>query len=113
VAVEPDRSHLRLPAQGGATRKPSGKTGKAARAHVPIASASGVAPRGGRGVYGVGQAREQTSRVSARGLVRVRLQHAHRPRARSGRADRSWAARVAAGRAGGHTCGWWVGIPGL
>ena len=31
----------------------------------------------------------------------MRLQHAHRPRARSGRADRSCAACVAAGRAGG------------
>jgi hypothetical protein len=61
--------------------------------------------------YGVGQARERTSR--ARGLVRVRVQHAHRPRARSGRADRSCAACVAAGRSGGRTCGWWVGILGL
>jgi len=94
---------------GEATRKPSAKQARRrARSHVPMASASCVAPGGGRRVHGLGQARERTSR--ARGLVRVRVQHAHRPRARSGRADRSCAACVAAGRAGGHTCGWWVSL---
>ena len=65
------------------------KTGEAARSHVTMASASCIALAsrlGGRGVYVVGQARERASHT--RGLVRVRLQHAHRPRARSGRADR-------------------------
>jgi len=92
----------------GSNAQAVSKTGEAARSQVPMAIASGVAPRGGRGVYGVGQARERTSR--ARGLVRVRLQHAHRPRARSGRADRGCAACVTAGRAGGHTCGWLVSL---
>ena len=52
-------------------------------------------------------------RARARGLVRVHVHHAQQPRAHSGRADRSCAACVIAGRAGGRTCGWWVGIPGL
>jgi len=111
VAVEPDLSQLRLPAPGEqrASRQQNRRGGALARTcRWPAQVASRL---GGRGVYGVGQARERTSR--ARGLVRVRVQHAHRPRARSGRADRSCAACVAAGRAGGHTCGWWVGIPGL
>ncbi len=92
----------------GSNAQAVSKTGEAARLQVPMAIASGVAPRGGRGVHGVGQARERTSR--ARGLVRVRVQHAHRPGARSGRADRSCAACVAAGRAGGHTCGGLVSL---
>jgi len=115
VAVEPDLSQLRLPAPGKqrASRQQNRRGGALARSHVPMASASGVAPRGGRGVYGVGQARERTSR--ARDLVRVRLQHAHRPRARaqrSGRADRKLR-RMRGGRPvwGAHL--WWVGVFGL
>ena len=46
--------------------------------------------------------------------ARVHLQHVHRSRAqRQGRPKAARAACVAASRAGGHTCGWWVGVPGL
>ena len=44
----------------------------------------------------------------------VHLQHVHRSRAkRQCRPKAARAACVAASRAGGHTCGWWVGVPGL
>jgi len=116
VAVEPDLSQLRLPAPGKqrASRQQNRRGGALARSHVPMASASGVAPRGGRGVYGVGQARERTSR--ARDLVRVRLQRARACSMRTGLAraaagpTESCAACVAAGRAGGHTYGWLVSL---
>ena len=47
----------------GSNAQAVSKTGEAAPSYLPMASASGVAPRGGRGVYGVGQARERTSRA--------------------------------------------------
>ena len=96
----------------GSNAQAVSKTGEAARSHVPMGSASCVARRParlGRHVVGAGAGAD-----GAR--ARVHLQHAHRSRARvrCGRADRKLrAACVAAGRAGGHTCGWWVGVPGL
>jgi len=47
VAVEPDRTQLRLPAPGEqrASRQQNRRGGARARSHVPMASASGVAPR--------------------------------------------------------------------
>jgi hypothetical protein len=84
VAVVPDRSQPRLPAPGKqrASRQRNKRGGALARTcRWPAQVASRL---GGRGVYGVGQARERTSR--ARGLVRVHVQHAQRPRAqRQGR----------------------------
>ena len=92
---------------GGATRKPSAKQARGGALARTCRWPAQVALRsGGRGVFRVGQARERSSR--ARGLVRV--QHAHRPRARSGRADRSCAACVAAGRAGTHVDGGLVSL---
>ena len=96
----------------GSNAQAVSKTGEAARSHVPMGSASCVARRPARlGTHVVGAG------AGADGArARVHLQHAHRSRARvrCGRADRKLrAACVAAGRAGGHTCGWWVGVPGL
>ena len=66
MAVEPDRSQLRLPAQGGATRKPSAKQARRRTLARTCQLPARVALRlGGRGVYGVGQARERTSRAAA------------------------------------------------
>ena len=97
----------------GSNAQAVSKIGEAARSHVPMASASCIAPRRARRSTELGKElgrRGSGHRARAGGLLCVRLQHAHRPRARSGRADRSCAACVVAGRAVGGTPGWWVGI---
>ena len=72
VAVEPDCTQPRLPAPGSNAQAFS-KTGEAARSHVPMARASGIAPRQARlGERGVGQARKRTARVRTHGLAHVR-----------------------------------------
>jgi len=99
VAVVPDRSQPRLPAPGKqrASRQQNKRGG--AFAHEPMASASCIAPRRARSLRSRAGAGADIAR--ARGFVRVHVQHAQRLRARSGRADRSCAACVIAGRAGG------------
>ena len=60
------------------------KTGAAARSHVPMASASCIAPRRARSLRSRAGAGADIAR--ARGLVHVHVQHAQRPRAqRQGR----------------------------
>ena len=86
LPVVAEMSRLQLPSspaarscgclhRGSSTQAVS-KTGEAAHSHVPMASASGITPRRARSLRsraGVG-----ADIARARGLVRVRLQHAHR-----------------------------------
>jgi hypothetical protein len=100
-------AQVRLPTPGK-QRASRQKTSEAARSHVPMANASGVAPRRARSLRsragaGADIARTASCACSMRsGLARAAAgpteaaPHAWRP----------------AGL-GGHTCGWWVGIPGL
>ena len=92
VAVEPDRSQLRLPAPGSNAQAIS-KTGEAARSHVPMASASGIAPR---------RARSLRSRAGA-GADIARPRAACAPASRAQRQGRPKLLRMPGG---GHTCGW-------
>ncbi len=97
----------------GSNAQAVSKTGEAARS-LARAGRQRKGRRASAGAESTDSGRRGSGhRARACGLMRVRVQHAHRPRARSGRADRSCAVCVAAGRSGGHTCGWWVGIPGL
>ena len=102
VAVEPDRSQLRLPAPGEqrASRQQNRRGG--ARLLVPMASASCVAWRPARLSAGteLGQARERTARVRARACAPAACAPVSRARAqRQGRPKAARAACVAAGRA--------------
>ena len=102
MAVEPDRTQLRLPApeEQRASHQQNRRGGALAHAdgQRKLRRAEAGAPRRARSRAGAG-----ADIARARGLVRVRVQHAHRPRASSGRADRSWAVCVAAVRAVGGT----------
>jgi hypothetical protein len=100
---------------GGATGKPSAKLARRrARSHVPLASASCVARGGWRASR---RARSLGRRGSGRracacapaACAPVSLSRAQR----QGRPKAARAACVAAFGAGGHTCGWRVGVPGL
>ena len=108
VAVVPDRSQLRLPAPGDqrASRQQNRRRRvRTCEGERKLSRAEAGAPLGGH-VVGAG-----TGADGAR--ARVHLQHVHKSRAqRQGRPKAARAAGVAAGRAG-HTCGWWVGVPGL
>ena len=98
----------------GSNGKAVSKTGEAARSHVPMASASCVARGGWRASR---RARSWGRRGSGRracacapaACAPVSLSRAQR----QGRPKAARAACVAACRAGGHTCGWRVGVPGL
>ena len=92
----------------GSNAQAVSKTGEAARSHVTGQHKWRRASRRARSLRSRAGAGADIARP--RSLVRVRLQHAQRPCARSGRADRSCAACVAAGRAGGHTCGGLVSL---
>ena len=114
VAVEPDRSQLRLPAPGEqrASRQQNRRGGARSLARADgeckLRCVEAGAPLGGH-IVGPGAGAD-----GAR--ARARLQHAHRSRerARSGRADRKLRALHAWLPAGPrHTCGWWVDVPGL
>jgi hypothetical protein len=71
VAVEPDRSQLRLLAPGSNAQAIS-KTGEAACTHVPMASASCIAPRRARSLPTESGRRKRTARVRTHGLARMR-----------------------------------------
>ena len=95
---------------GGATRNPSAKQARrrvrACRWRAQVASrAEAGAPLGGH-IVGAGAGADGVRAPAACAPVsRVRSQ-------RHGRQKAALAAYVAAGRAG-HTCGWWVDVPGL
>ena len=84
MAVEPDRSQLRLPAPGSNAQAIS-KTGEAARSHVPMASASGIAPRRARSLRSRAGSEANGARAHAR------------PRAHAFCSMRTGLARAAAG----------------
>ena len=78
-----------------------------ARSHVPMASASGIAQR---------RARSLRSRAGAGAVItraRPSARAACAPASRAQRQGRPKLRRMRGGRPGWHTCGWWVGIPGL
>ena len=109
VAVEPDRSQLRLPAPGEqrASCQQNRRGGEVARAdgEHKLRRAEAGAPLGGHDVWACAGA------DGAR--ARVHLLHVHRSRAQQqGRPKAARTAGEAASRAG-HTCGWWVVVPGL
>jgi hypothetical protein len=92
----------------GSNAQAVSKTGEAARSHVLMSSASCVARRPARlsgHLVGVGAGAD-----GAR--VRVYTCSMCTGLARSGKADRKLRA-LHAGRTGGHTCEWSVGVPGL
>ena len=106
VAVEPDRSQLRLSCgclHRGSNARAVSKTGerRRARSHVPMASASGIAQRRARSLRSRAGAGAVISR--ARGLVRARAACA--PASRAQRQGRPKLRRMRGGRPGWHTCG--------
>ena len=89
----------------GSNAQAVSKTGEAARSHVPMASASGVALRRARSL----RSRAGAGADIARARPRARARAACAPASRAQRQGGPRLGRMRGGRPGwGHTCGWWV-----